>query len=317
MSDTLVEVDVPFKRKMVSVQAVDDIQPIEGADNIVVASILGWKLVTQKSNDFKVGDLVAYFEIDSFLPIEDRYEFLRKSSHRTHPDLGEGFKIKTIKLRGQISQGLILPLADALEGVVVEGEIEIGDDLTEVLGVRKWDIPAKGSGFNSGIAKGNFPWFIRKTDQERVQNLKKELSRIDPDELFEATLKLDGSSMTVYHNNGETGVCSRNLDLTEDEGSVFWKIAHRFDLINTLKSAAVNSGLNIAIQGEAMGPGIQKNREGLKDLHLFVFDIWDIDQQRYYTPFERTQFIGDMKALYDFPLSAPLESPSGYLHASQ
>lgn len=120
-------------RKLASIRSIVNIEPIDGADNIVCATVDGWKLVTQKSNNFQIGDLVIYFEIDSFLPVTEKFEFLRKSSYRKMGD-EEGFRIKTIKLRGQVSQGLILPLT--------EFDItnpEEGLDLTETLRVKKWD----------------------------------------------------------------------------------------------------------------------------------------------------------------------------------
>lgn len=267
-------------RKLASIRSIVNIEPIDGADNIVCATVDGWKLVTQKSNNFQIGDLVIYFEIDSFLPVTEKFEFLRKSSYRKMGD-EEGFRIKTIKLRGQVSQGLILPLT--------EFDItnpEEGLDLTETLRVKKWDPPLPTQ--LAGTAKGNFPSFLVKTDQERVQNIYKNLQYINDE--FEVTLKLDGSSVTVYYNNGEYGVCSRNLDLKETEGNTFWDTVRRIKLIESLQAL----GKNIAIQGELMGPGVQGNRENLKTHSIFVFDIIDIDNQRYLTPEQRYDMIAEL-----------------------
>lgn len=308
-------------RKLASVRRIAAIDPIEGADRIVCATIDGWKVVTQKSNNFKPGDLVVYFEIDSFLPVEEKYEFLRPSSFKSTKHLGDGFRIKTIKLKGQVSQGLILPLSvffdqdeetgdylwlalaeKAVDDVVVSSEgtltlnlnncfepVYEGLDLTEYLGVKKYEKPLDPR--LAGVARGNFPSFIRKTDQERVQNLFGKIIKHKWDQLdrWEATLKLDGSSMTAYvtgHGTEEGprfGVCSRNLDLKETEDNTFWQVARKLRLEELL----MGLGRNLALQGELMGPGVQGNRENLPEHEFYLFDIWDIDEQRYLTPTER------------------------------
>src|SRR5438309_10635527 len=99
------------ERKLATIRRISKIEPIEGADRIVKATIDGWELVTQKDN-YRVGDLCVYFEIDSFLPVRPEFEFLRKGCFKSTKNLGDGFRIKTIKLRGQVSQGLSLPLGD-------------------------------------------------------------------------------------------------------------------------------------------------------------------------------------------------------------
>jgi RNA ligase (TIGR02306 family) len=130
--------------------------------------------------------------------------------------------------------------------------------------------------------KGSFPSFIRKTDQERIQNM---LEVLDSPYLYQMTTKLDGSSMTVYWNESQMGVCSRNIDLKLDqEGNTFVDTAKR------IFGERVFDGL--AIQGELMGPGVQGNRENLTQHEFFVFDIWDIYEQRYRSTAEVTAFCG-------------------------
>lgn len=99
-----------MERKLASIRRISDIQPIEGADMIELAIVDGWKVVVAKNVGHKVGDMVVYCEIDSFLPIREEFEFLRKSSFKKMGDQ-EGFRLRTSKLRGQISNGLILPLS--------------------------------------------------------------------------------------------------------------------------------------------------------------------------------------------------------------
>ena len=300
-------------RKLASVRTISDISPIENADNIVCATVDGWKVVTQKSNNFKPGDLVVYFEIDSFLPVTEKFEFLRKSSFKVMEGK-EGFRLKTIRLRGQISQGLILPMSEFFTlnengfwttpgGIVLED----GDDLTEYLGVLKYEKALASS--LSGIAKGNFPSFIQKTDQERVQNIYKYFFRDEWSYIeFETTLKLDGSSMTVYYKDGYVGVCSRNLDLLEDDTNSFWKMAKDSNLINSLAAY----GKNFAIQGELMGPGIQGNREKFDSLKFFVFDVFDIDKFEYLDPFDRDDVLIDLRDCGAKIDQVPRTKPCGY-----
>lgn len=131
------------KRKLASIRVIAEIKPIEGADNIELAIVDGWQCVVKKG-EFKPGNVCIYFEIDSFLPIIPAFEFLRKSSYKKMGDK-EGFRLKTIKLRGQISQGLVIPFnLDLLLGLYIPPEgikCALGEDLTELLGVLKYNPP--------------------------------------------------------------------------------------------------------------------------------------------------------------------------------
>lgn len=271
-------------RKLVSVQKIAEIKSIPNADAIEAVRINGWWVVSKK-NEFKMNDLCVYFEIDSFLPVHPEFEFLRKSCYRNTTNIGEGFRLKTIKLKKQISQGLVLPITLFEAFGHNSNNFDIGDDCTDVFGVQKWEPPV--STQLAGDAKGNFPNFIKKTDQERVQNIYDDLKAHYENDVFEATLKLDGTSMTVYYNDGEFGVCSRNIDLKETDGNTYWKVARKLNLESLLRSY----GKNIAIQGELMGPGIQGNREKLADYKFFVFDVWDIDEQKYVSFDERDYIV--------------------------
>jgi len=243
-----------MERKLASIRKISDLSPIEGADKIEVATIDGWKVVVAKDVNHKVGDLVVYCEVDSFLPIREEFEFLRKSSHKKMGDQ-EGFRLKTIRLRGQLSQGLILPIH-----ILPFGEaFHEGQDVTEVLGIVKYEPPVPAE--LAGKVKGLFPSFLRKTDEERVQNLTSEYEEYrTSDHKFYVTEKLDGSSATFYLRNGEFGVCSRNLELLETEGNTFWKVARELNLENKMKSL----GKNISIQAELIGESVQGNPYKIK-----------------------------------------------------
>jgi RNA ligase (TIGR02306 family) len=262
-----------MERKLASVQVIKEIIPIEGADVIELAVVNSWKVVVGKDVEHKVGDHVVYCEIDSFLPIREEFEFLRKSSYKKMGD-DEGFRLRTIKLRGQISQGLILPISifgdfswTAYEGL----------DVTERLGIVKYEPPIPAE--LAGKVKGLFPSFLRKTDEERVQNLTKEYTEWSENELdFYVTEKLDGSSATFYYKDGEFGVCSRNLELLETEDNTFWKVARELKLEEKLAKL----DRNLCIQGELIGEGIQGNPYKIKGQTVFFFNAFDIDNQYQY-----------------------------------
>jgi RNA ligase (TIGR02306 family) len=272
-------------RKLVTLQTIKDIRPIQNADAIEVATVLGWNVVVKKG-EFSIGDKAIYFEIDSFLPCEPHFEFLRKGCYKQLPDGTEGFRLRTVRLRGQLSQGLLLPLQN-FPDIDFSG-MSIGDEVTELLGVTKYEPPMPA--VLAGDAKGLFPSFIQKTDQERIQNLYDDYKSMYADEEFEVTVKLDGSSATYYFKDGEFGVCSRNLELKETEGNSFWKIARSYDIEGYLRDCHRSEGMNLAIQGELIGEGIQGNREGLRGQQFYVFDIYNIDDGRYLTPDERNVF---------------------------
>ena len=253
-------------RKLASVVKIVEIQPIPGADAIVVATVKGWKVVV-KVNEYKVGDLAVYYEIDSFLPIRPQFEFLRKSSYKRMGS-SEGFRLKTIRLRGQISQGLLTPIP---EGISNPRE---GDDLTEALDIVKYEPPIPAQ--LAGKIKGTFPSFIPKTDEIRIQNFESEVGFSPVGERAYVTEKLDGTSFTCYFNNGVFGVCGRNWELSETSDNSLWRMAN----VLQLKEKMTKHGKNIALQGELVGAGINGNLYGLSDHKLYFFTGYDIDKGR-------------------------------------
>lgn len=267
-------------RKLASIQEILGLRPIEGADAIEVATVNNWNVVTKKG-EYKIGDLVIYCEIDSFLPIREEFEFLRKSSYKKMGDQ-EGFRLRTIKLRGQISQGLLIPLHILPENFWLDYNHPceaIGIDVSEILDIVKYEPPIPAQ--LAGKMKGNFPSFINKTDEERIQNLTKYYRAYqEEDQEFYATEKLDGSSFTAYlDHEGKFGVCSRNIDLLETEDNTFWKVARDLDLENKMKRIKPHS---ICLQGEMIGEGIQGNRYKLKGQDVYFFNVFDIETQQYY-----------------------------------
>ena len=265
------------ERKLASIRRIADIRPIEGADAIEVAVVDGWKVVVKKS-EYSVGDLAVYLEIDSWVPHE-LAPFLTKNQEPREYNGVKGERLRTVKLRGQISQGLLLPLTciqidttwDAIESW----------DVTEILGIQKWEpvLPAQ----LQGQVRGLFPTsLIPKTDQERIQNCFQEIQD-KGDVTYEVTMKLDGTSCTIFRWEGELRVCSRNLELKVNEENKD----------NTLVAMALKIGDSIpdgfAFQGEVMGVGIQGNRESFKDHKFFVFDVFNMFTNLYVSPIARRE----------------------------
>ena len=259
-------------RQLASVQRIEALDPIPGADAIQVASVLGWKVVV-KRDEFKVGDRVVYCEVDSLLPKRAEFLFLEP----------RGMRIRTIRLRGQVSQGICFPLSILPSGTADH----VGADVSEALGIVKYEAPVPAH--LAGKVKGLFPGFLRKTDETRVQVLQEVLDRIAGLNAV-ITEKLDGSSVTYYLRNGEFGVCSRNLELLEEEGNSLWKLARTLQVEEKLRAL----GGNHALQGEIVGEGIQKNIYKLRGQAVYFFDLFDSDAHRHMAPDHAFSIFRDM-----------------------
>ena len=285
-------------RRLATIQKILDLKPIPNADNILCATVQGWELVVKK-DEFKIGDLCVYIEIDSIVPDKPEFEFLRDRK----------FRVKTIKLRKQISQGLALPLS-----ILPQGKYKEDDDVTEILGVVKYDpegdkeralleqkINKSKNVFHKLFGQynwyrklikrftkrkaNNFPSFISKTDETRIQN-KPHLCEALKGKKLIATEKLDGQSATYYlkrnkikilnkllkKNQFEFGVCSRNIHLLHKNNSSYWTIAEQLHIEDILKGLIGNEDL-IVLQGEILGEGIQGNKYEIKGYDFYAFNL--------------------------------------------
>lgn len=262
-------------RKLASIQKVTAIEPIEGADRIELAHVLGWQCVVNKGQ-VKPGDDVVYFEVDSFLPVKPEFEFLRSSSYKNSKLLGEGFRLKTMKFRGQISEGLVLPVG------IVEKEgwhgLPEGTDVTELLGVREWEIPERAT--NTGTIIGTLPADIPKTDETRIQaepGLLQEFAGLD----YYITTKMDGSSHSCcIGRDGVFHVTGHNYEYRDDGKSGLYELLKSMEVEGYMRDWMNRRGITaLAIQGEYCGEGIQKNRLRLKKPAWYVFTVY-IDGRR-------------------------------------
>lgn len=232
-------------RKMATIQIIRDITPIEGADAVVLAHINGWSAVV-KVGEFSVGQYVVFCEIDSWMPHKIA-PFLSKGKEPREYLGVKGDRLRSVKLRGALSQGLILPL-----NILPTGSYTEGEDVSKILGIVKYEPPVPVQ--LAGQVKGNFPSLVSKTEEERVQNIRGLEKYLD--EVFVETEKLHGTSVSfVLNENGELEVCSRNLSLKEDENNLYWKLAKKNNalfLLNSVKSYYESEGVSVitvAIQG--------------------------------------------------------------------
>lgn len=301
-------------RKLAHVERIISIDNIEGKDFIGLANVLGWHCIVKKS-DFKPGDLGVYIETDSILPKIEPFAFMERYKYR----------VKTIKMGGVYSQGLFMPLS-----ILGNGNWKDGQDVTDVLGITKWENPEERSECQKqpkskirkwlwkikflrpllskkyGVNK-QFPSYIIKTDEERIQNIPEVLQKLDKIPTY-ITEKCDGQSGTFFYRKDglktDIGVCSRNLRKARKDNSNWWQVEKKYDILNKLKKY----GKNMYIQGEIIGPGIQKNKYGLKEIELRVFTIFNLTENRYYS-------WGEMESLckeFGLPL-VPLIERNAYL----
>lgn len=247
-----------MSRKLASVRRIASVQPIPGADAIEVAQVDGWKVVVKKG-EYAPGDLAVYCEIDSWIP-HALAPFLSPAGHEPKVYAGvAGQRLRTVKLRGQLSQGLLLPVQD---------DMREGEDVTERLGILKWEAPI--SVRLAGEVRGVFPAELVKTEQERCQNLASEIESLARVR-FELTEKLDGTSATYYLNaEGRFRVCSRNMDLRESETNLYWRVARQLHIEEKMREAGLPG---IALQGEIIGEGVQGNQYQCKGHRFLVFDV--------------------------------------------
>lgn len=254
-------------RKLASIQRIWNIEPIEGADRIELAHVLGWQCVVNK-DQFQPMDIGVYFEIDSFLPIRPEFEFMRTSSYKKTDIMGEGFRLRTMRFRGQISQGLLLPLSQFPE---IPAGAEIGTDVTELLGVRKWEIEERAT--TGGTVIGTLPYDIPHTDETRVQEEPELIQAFAGLEYYIST-KMDGSSHSIGIDENGFHVTGHNYEYKDDGASSFYELVKARGYREKMEAFAKENSLTaLTIQGELCAPGIQRNRLRLSKPEWYVFTV--------------------------------------------
>ncbi len=262
-----VEGEMTSMRKLASIQRIWKIEPIEGADRIELSHVLGWQCVVNKVH-FHPMDIGVYFEIDSFLPIRSEFEFMRSSSYKKTDIMGEGFRLRTMRFRGQISQGLLLPLSQFPE---IPVNAAIGDDVTELLGVRKWEIEERAT--TGGTVIGTLPYDIPHTDETRVQEEPELIQAFAGLEYYIST-KMDGSSHSLGIDENGFHVTGHNYEYKDDGSSSFYELVKARGYQEKIEKYVDEHGLStLTIQGEFCAPGIQQNRLRLTRPEWYVFTV--------------------------------------------
>lgn len=244
--------------KLASIQTISEIRPIDGADRIEAATVLGYQTVIKKG-EFRPGDLCVWHEPDTVAAERPEYEFLRK----------QGFRLKVSRFKGQVSQGLALPLS-----TLPTADYAVGQDVTVETGIRKYEKPLSPN--LVGVAKGAFPSWMPKTDEPNLRSFPAALEEFIGRECV-ITQKVDGTSATFYLRGGEFGVCTRNLEVLDDPTSMFWRVARE----HRLSEALATLGGDFALQGEVHGEGIQGNHLGVKGVRFAAFNLFDIASHVY------------------------------------
>lgn len=278
-------------RHLASVKRITSLSPIPGKDRIELATVDGWTVIVKK-DEFEVDGPCVYVEIDSVLPERPEFEFLRD----------KGFRIKTMKMAGCISQGICFPL-----GILPDGHYDEGDDVTDLLGITKWErkdatdvveqnTKAKKPKFPKWLmrfgwfrwivrrfdkreAKG-FPSFIQKTDETRIQNAP---FYLDLPQDWVITEKIDGQSGTFavvrrkkfFRTTFEYIVCSRNVRLYTKDSSSYWRVSEKYQIEQKLTDfLKMNPAIEwVAIQGECVSPKVQGNKYKVQAPDLYVFNV--------------------------------------------
>ena len=254
-------------RKLASIQRIWKIEPIEGADRIELAHVLGWQCVVNKGQ-FQPMDTAVYFEIDSFLPIRPEFEFMRSSSYKKTDIMGEGFRLRTLRFRGQISQGLLLPVDTFSE---LSRELEVGEDVSEQLHVRKWEIEERAT--TGGTVVGTLPYDIPHTDETRVQENPELIKEFTGLEYYIST-KMDGASHSIGIDESGFHVTGHNYEYKDDGSSSFYNLVKERGYREKVEAFMQQEGLKtLTIQGELCAPGIQRNRLRLVKPEWYVFTI--------------------------------------------
>jgi RNA ligase (TIGR02306 family) len=233
---------------LASIQKIENIQPIADADRLESVGVKGWTCVVPKGQ-FNIGDYCVYIEIDTIVP----GSFVDKEE--------PSILVRSLKLRGTLSQGLVLPIGKFPQCK----DLPIGTDVSELLGVTHFEKNTEGKEPNY---KDVFPRFMPKTDEPMIQSIPEKIQELTGQPYY-ISIKYNGCSSTFYNFNEKFGVCSRKSELYETDSCPFWNVAKKHDLSKILPC-------NIAIQGETCGPNISKNRMGLTDYELRVFNVFDI-----------------------------------------
>ena len=249
---------------LATIQKLSNVKKHPNADKLFTAQIEEFQVVT--GADVEDGAIVVYFSIDSILPELDIFEFMRPRN----------FLVSMVKLRGEISNGLIIPIMELKDHLPDDWfDVDINDliglNVTEALGVKKFCKPVPAQ--MNGEIVGDFPTdILSKTDEDRLENYPNLMQDLIGNDVY-VTSKLDGSSATFLKIRGAFRVCTLNVEVAENYDNTLWKLAKKYSLIESLPDG-------FAIQCECVGEKIQNNPLKLKGSELFVFNVIDLKTRK-------------------------------------
>lgn len=329
--DITTDVDPPYveEKTLVTIETILEVTKHPNADSLCLARVQGYDVIINLNSMFPnadgspvdpkslIGKNIVYFQIDSVLPEKFAKEGFWNYLKTTYM----GKKIVSAKIRSVVSQGMIITFTDLakLFPAIPFDTLPVGHNLTNDLGVIKYysKYDAEGPMYNfesKGIPRTRpvhtslrtFPSFLRKTDQERLQNNIGLIRKLDKDRTFTAQIKFDGQSVQWFCNGDKSGVCSRNfqvlLEYDISEGSrerdndKFRAMNEKYSILDKLTSYCTKNKRALSIQTEMYGNGINGNRHKKNDIDIAVFDIYDIDSSQYLS-FTEVEQISDVLGL--------------------
>lgn len=252
--------EIVVENELVTLEVIEKVSKHPNADRLDIVNVAGYQCVTQKDL-YEEGDLVAYIRTDTVLPDAEWAKPYKQYSPN---------RVKAVKLRGEWSEGIIVPIKEVLNS----------------LGVQKYEAPAP----QQLDAKGGLPYDIPKTDEQRFENFRdKDTVLFDK---YLMTLKIDGQSATYGYKLDEDRffVTSRNLELKQDYGNNYNHVAELWGIKEKLIEYCKKVGKSLAIRGEVYGKSIQSgkhNPHSKKPKNIAFFSMWDIDERRYYRAHEK------------------------------
>lgn len=272
---------------LATLERVVAVEPHPNADKLDIIRILGYDAIVGR-NQYKAGDLVVFIQPDSILPTDKEWcqDLLRYTSKG---------RIRSVRLRGEWSMGLVVSWADSGLFGKMDAHYE-GSDVSDLLGVTKYEPPLP----KNTQARGGLPYDIPKTDEERWQNIRKIDDFMGKD--VDVTLKIDGSSASFYcilpghhpaykGSSPGAGICSRSLELKTgiDEAGIpynskWHEAERRYNILQKLRTYCVDHGVSLVLRGEIFGEGIQgfaHNPHAQGSVDFAAFSVYNITEGRY------------------------------------
>jgi RNA ligase (TIGR02306 family) len=258
---------------LASIEQISRIYEHENADSLECAEVRNCQVIVPKGK-YKEGDLIVFIWPDAILPDQEWSEFYKAKSSR----------VRAIKLRNVWSFGIV----ETFDKVGYQGEIEVGKEISEDLGIKKYEPPPP----KDLQAKGNLPFGIPKTDEENHYKF----SILPYGEICTVTRKRDGSSASYYFNIeiDQFGVMSRSLELKPECLNAWTEHIPQYDIENKLREYCQKNQISLCVRGESFGNGRNGhtvNVDAKEKTSWEIFSVWDIKNRRYIRLEEEHNFI--------------------------